>query len=373
MPWQTSPAATELEQVVTDWMRQLVGLPSEFRGVIQDTASTSTLVALLCARERATAHAFGRLGAGAPDASRMVVYTSAEAHSSVTKGVKLAGFGLENLRLVPVDDAYAMRPSALEAALAADVANGRIPACIVATAGTTSSSALDPLDRIGPIAGRHGAWLHVDGAYGGSAAILPEKRSLLAGIEHADSFVFNPHKWLFTNFDCSLFYTRHVPALLATFQTSPEYLRTAHDEAAVNYRDWGIQLGRRFRALKLWFVLRSYGAEGLRRLVREHIRLAGLFRSLVESDPDFEVPAPTPLGLVCFRLRSRPREESAVVDAANQRLLERVNDDGRVYLTHTRLADRFTLRLSIGQLSTREEHVRLAWDLVRAAKDEVGR
>jgi aromatic-L-amino-acid decarboxylase len=367
MSWQTSPAATELEQVVMDWLRQLIGLPADMKGVIQDTASTSTLVALLTARERATRFGYGKAGARAEGARGLTVYTSREAHSSVVKGVKLAGYGTDQLRLVEVDEAFAMRPESLAALMEADVRAGLLPACVVATVGTTSSSAIDPLPALAAITHRHGAWLHVDAAYGGSAAILPEKRHILAGAELADSLVFNPHKWLFTNFDCSAYFTRDVESLLHTFQASAEYLKTPHDQEVVNFRDWGVQLGRRFRALKLWFVLRTFGAEGLRTRLREHLRLAQLFRGWVEADPDFEVLAPTPLALVCFRCRPRADALSeAELDALNERLLALVDADGRVHLTHTRLDGRFTLRLSIGQLFTEERHVRTAWELLRA-------
>jgi aromatic-L-amino-acid decarboxylase len=256
MSWQTSPAATELEQVVMEWLRDMLGLPGDFTGVIQDTASTATLVALLTARERA-----------GTDPARLTVYASTEAHSSVPKGVRLAGIGLERLRAIPADAAFAMRPDLLEQAVAADVALGLVPACVVATAGTTSSTGVDPLRAIGEICRRHGIWMHVDAAYAGAAAILPERRALFDGVELADSFVFNPHKWLLTNFDCSAYFVRDVPALLATFAANPAYLQTAHDTEVVNFRDWGIQLGRRFRALKLWFVIRSYGVDGLRAML----------------------------------------------------------------------------------------------------------
>jgi aromatic-L-amino-acid decarboxylase len=374
MSWQTSPAATELEQVVTDWLRQLIGLPPAFRGVIQDTASSATLVALLCARERATQHAYGRRGAAAALASRLTVYASQEAHSSVVKAAKLAGFGTEHLRLIDVDDSFALDPVALGQALEQDRAAGSVPACIVATVGTTSSSALDPLEAVADLAARYGAWLHVDAAYGGSAAILPERRSILQGVERAHSLVFNPHKWLFTNFDCSAYFTREPQTLLATFQTSPEYLKTPHDAEVANFRDWGIQLGRRFRALKLWFVLRAYGAEGLRARLREHLRLAQLFRGWVASDPNFELAAPAPLALVCFRYTPRGSALTGeALDALNERLLKGINASGRVYLTHTRLGGRFTLRLSVGQLQTQEHHVRLAWDIVKEAQARLTR
>ena len=367
MSWQTSPAATELEQVVMEWLRRMLALPEGFTGVIQDTSSTATLVALLSARERATGHVSGARGLAAAGAAPLAVYASTEAHSSVPKGVKLAGYGLEMLRAVPVDDAYAMRPDALAAMIEADVAAGIVPACVVATVGTTSSAALDPLAPIGEICRRHGAWLHVDASYAGAAAVLPERRAMLDGVELADSFVFNPHKWLLTNFDCSAYFVRDVDVLLRTFRTSPEYLRTSHDADVANFRDWGIQLGRRFRALKLWFVIRSYGVTGLQEMLRRHIALAAEFRAWVEAEDDFEVLAPSSLGLVCFRHRPAGTSDGAELDAHNRRLLAAVNADGRVYLTHTLLGGRYAIRMAVGQLATERENVATAWALLKQA------
>ena len=366
MSWQTSPAATELEQVLMAWLRERLGLPADFTGVIQDTASTATLVALLSARERATNHAWGASGPE-PGAAPLAVYASGEAHSSVAKGAKLAGYGSAMLRQIPVDDAFALRPEALEAAIDADRAAGIRPACVVATVGTTSSTAVDPVRAMADICRRHGAWLHVDAAYAGSAAILPECRRYFDGVELADSFVFNPHKWLLTNFDCSAYFVRDVDLLLRTFGATPEYLRTPHDARVVNYRDWGIQLGRRFRALKLWFVIRSYGVEGLQQLLRKHIALAAEFRSWVEAEPGFEVLAPSPFGLVCFRHRPEAVADGADLDAHNRALLARVNASGSAYMTHTSLQGKFALRLVVGQWRTERSDVELAWRLIRDA------
>ena len=366
MSWQTSPAATELEQVTMEWLRQMLGLPDTFTGVIQDTSSTATLVALLTARERASGGDSGLRGMAALPVP-MAVYTSTEAHSSVPKGAKLAGYGLENLRHIPVDDAFAMREDELSAAIALDLAAGIRPVCVVATIGSTSSTAIDPLRAIGEICRRHDVWLHVDASYAGAAAILPERRAMLDGIELADSFVFNPHKWLLTNFDCSAYFVRDVPALLSTFRASPEFLRTAHDEQVVNFRDWGIQLGRRFRALKLWFVIRTYGVEGLRDVLRRHIALAAEFRSWVEADHEFEVMAPSPFGLVCFRHRPIGTADGDRLDQLNRELLARVNARGSVFLTHTTLAGRFAIRMAIGQWQTTRGDVERAWELIREA------
>jgi aromatic-L-amino-acid decarboxylase len=364
MSWATSPAATELEQVTMDWLRQMIGLPEGFVGVIQDTASTATLVALLSARERATAYQSGERGMA--DAARLTVYTSTEAHSSVMKGVRLAGYGLDQLRLIPVDAAYAMRSDALKQAVAADLAAGFRPACVVATVGTTSSTAIDPLPAIAEICHEYGIWLHVDAAYAGTAAIVPELRALFAGMEQADSLVLNPHKWMLVNFDCSAYYVRDKEALLRTFRITPEYLRTSQDEQVVNFRDWGIQLGRRFRALKLWFVLRSYGVEGLRSLVRTHVALAQELEGWIRQDPDFELMAPAPFGLVCFRFRPPGVTDRATVDELNRQLLSRVNASRRVHLTHTELGKHFVIRLVVGQRQTQRVHVEEAWQLIRA-------
>jgi len=365
MVWQTSPAAAELEEVVLDWLRQMTGLPEGFSGVIQDTASTATLCALLTARERATGFESNEAGFRAP----LTIYASEEAHSSVAKGVKIAGFGKKNLRRIPTDEGFAIIPEKLEEAMTKDRDAGFVPACVVATVGTTSSGAIDPLKAVGEICRRHGAWFHVDAAWAGTAALLPEKRWILDGVELADSFVFNPHKWMATNFDCSAYFVKDPATLVRTFEIHPEYLKTGVDAKVNNYRDWGIQLGRRFRALKLWFVIRSYGVEGLQAMVREHLRLATLFKGWVEADGRFALLAPVDLGLVCFRLDDG-REESGL-DDLNRRLLERVNASGRVFLTHTTLRGKYTMRLVVGQRTTEERHVRGAWDIISAAAADV--
>jgi aromatic-L-amino-acid decarboxylase len=365
MVWRTSPAAAELEEVVLDWLRQMIGLPAGFAGVIQDTASTATLCALLTARERVTAFEANESGIRTP----LTVYASEEAHSSIDKAVKIAGFGIRNLRKIPTDGNFAMVPGLLEEAVVGDRREGSVPTAVVATVGTTSSGAVDPLKPIGAICRNHGLWLHVDAAYAGTAAILPEKRWILDGAEEADSLVFNPHKWMLTNFDCSAYFVRNPKLLVGTFEIHPEYLKTGIDERVKNYRDWGIQLGRRFRALKLWFVVRSYGVEGLRAFVREHLRLAAMFKEGLESDSRFELLAPADLSLVCFRLNDG-REEKAL-DGLNRRLLERTNASGKVFLTHTTLKGRYTIRFVVGQRTTAERHVREAWEIIRSAADEL--
>ncbi len=363
MLWQTSPSCTEVETHVMDWLVRMLGLPERFLstsdggGVIQDTASSSALCALVAARERATAGQAGREG----DDGTLTAYTSNQAHSSIEKGVRIAGIGGANLRLIDVDESYAMRPGALAAAIERDRAEGKRPFFVSATVGTTSSNAIDPLRSIGEICRRHGLWLHVDAAMSGTAALCPEHRWIHDGLELADSYCFNPHKWMFTNFDCDAFWVADRASLVRALSVLPEYLRNRATEsgAVIDYRDWQIPLGRRFRALKLWFVIRHYGVEGLRHHVRRHIELAQTFRGWVESDPHFELAARAPLNLVCFR--------HVGGDQANERILETVNAGGRTFLTHTKLDGRFTLRLSVGQTWTEERHVRAAWDALRAA------
>jgi aromatic-L-amino-acid decarboxylase len=364
MSWQTSPAATELEDLVMDWLRQMLGLPAGMSGVIQDTASTATLCALLSARERATDFESNESGLRRP----LTVYVSAETHSSIEKGAKIAGFGRASLRRIETDAAYALIPAKLEAAILEDKARGFQPACVVATLGTTSSTAVDPLRPIGEIAARHGLWLHVDAAYAGTAAVCPENRAMLDGAEYMDSFVFNPHKWMLTNFDCSAYFVKDVGALVRTFEIHPEYLKTKADPYVKNYRDWGIQLGRRFRALKLWFVIRSYGVEGLQAFVREHLRLARLVKGWIEADKRFELMAPVPFGLVCFRLNDGRGEDA--LDDLNKRFLERINASGKLFMTHTALRGKYTLRMVIGARLTTEADVRAAWDIIRAAASD---
>ncbi len=358
MIWQTSPAAAELEETVMEWLRQMLDLPEGMVGCIQDTASTATLCAILTAREKTTDFESNSTGLRTP----MAVYASAQTHSSIEKAVKIAGLGSKALRAIPTDDAFTMRPDKLEAAILADIEQGIRPTCVVATLGTTSSTAVDPLEPIGRICRRHKVWLHVDAAYAGTAAILPEKRSMLAGAEYMDSFVFNPHKWMLTNFDCSAYFVSDPESLVQTFEIHPEYLKTGVDRQVKNYRDWGIQLGRRFRALKLWFVIRSYGISGLQDMVREHIRLAQLFRGWVETHATFEILAPVNFSLVCFRFNDGQGE--AALNAFNARLMEAINKTGKVYLTHTTLKGKYALRLVIGQRTTQEHHVRAAWELI---------
>jgi len=368
MLWATSPACTELETRVMDWLVHLLGLPERFLsesaggGVIQHSASDATLCALLAARERATGGRTNRAGGE----ERLVAYTSEQAHSSIEKACMIAGIGADNLRKVPVDESYRMLPGALDEMVLEDVAAGRLPFFVCACVGTTSSLALDPIADIAAVTAPHGLWLHVDAAMAGTAAVCPEHRGINAGCEQADSYTFNPHKWMFTNFDCNAFFVADRAALIEALSILPEYLRNEASEAGavIDYRDWQVPLGRRFRALKLWFVLRHYGAEGLRREIREHVRLAQQFKQWVLESPLFELAVDSPLNLICFR--------HAAGDEASEALMNRVNQSGAMYLTHTRLDDRYTLRMSIGGTWTRERHVRAAWEtLERTAGDLV--
>lgn len=365
MLWATSPACTELETVVLDWVIDLLGLPDRFRstgdgdgrgggpggGVIQDSASSATLCAVLAARHRA---------APDNDLTGLVAYTSNQAHSSVEKDVRVAGLPASSLRTIDVDDTFAMRPDALSAAIEADLAAGLRPFFVCATVGTTSSTAIDPVPAIADVCERHGLWLHVDAAMSGSAGVVPELRFVNDGLDRADSYCFDPHKWLFTNFDCDCFYVADRSALIGALSVLPEYLRNAASEqgAVVDYRDWHVPLGRRFRALKLWMVIRHYGAEGLRHHIRRHVELAQELVGWIEADDRFELAAPAPLNLVCFR--------HVGGDDVNQRLLDELNASGAMHLTHTRLDGLLTLRLSVGQAQTERRHVEAAWAAVTA-------
>jgi aromatic-L-amino-acid decarboxylase len=364
MLWRTSPAATELEDVALGWLRDMMGLPPSFEGVIYDTASISTLHALATAREVAVPYVRDRglvqSGAAAPR-----VYCSEHTHSSIDKSVVTLGLGVESIRRVPVDERFAMRPDALRAAIGDDRAHGRLPVAVVATVGTTSSTSIDPVDAIADVCREAGVWLHVDAAYAGVMAILPEYRHLFAGADRADSFVVNPHKWLFTPFDLSVLYCRRMDDLRRAFSLVPEYLRTTESAPVKNLMDTGVQLGRRFRALKLWMVLRYFGAEGLRARLAEHCRLAQLFASWVDADPHFERVAEVPFSVVCFRSRPAGVSDEAALATHNQSILDAVNASGDVFLSHTKLRGVYVLRLAVCNIRTTEVHVRRAWDLLR--------
>jgi aromatic-L-amino-acid decarboxylase len=367
MLWSTSPACTEVETHVLDWTADMMGLPEKFKstgtggGVIQDSASSASLCALLAGRERATKLMSNEKGCD----GRLVAYSSTQTHSSVEKAVKIAGIGRRNLRLIEVDDTFALRPDLLAEQIRKDRQAGLIPCYVCATIGTTSSNAIDPLPEIGKICRREGIWLHVDGAMLGTAAVCPEYRYLQDGIEYADSYCFNPHKWMFTNFDCDCFFVADRAALIHTLSILPEYLRNQATEsgAVIDYRDWHIPLGRRFRSLKLWFVIRHYGVEGLRTLIRRHVEWGQKFAQWVREDKRFELAVPPPMNLVCFR--------HVGGDEVNQKIMDRLNQSGKIYLTHTKLKDRLTLRFCVGQTHTEERHVARAWKLIQETADRV--
>jgi aromatic-L-amino-acid decarboxylase len=367
MLWATSPACTELETHVLDWLVHMLALPAKFLssrtggGVIQDSASSASLCAMLAAREQATDYASNKRGCD----GRLVAYASNQAHSSIEKAVSITGIGRENLRLIEVDDQFAMRPETLAHQIEKDRNAGLVPCYVAATVGTTSSNAMDPLPEIGRICRTHGIWLHVDAAMAGTAALCPEFRWVQRGLELADSYCFNPHKWMFTNFDCDCFYVADRKRLIDALSILPEYLRNKATEsgAVIDYRDWQVSLGRRFRALKLWFVIRHYGLEGLRHHVRRHVQIAQDFAAWVQADPRFELVVPPPLNLVCFRLRG--------TDDANQLLMDRLNHSGDLYLTHTRLNDRLTLRLCVGQSQTELRHVQRAWQRIQEEAEKL--
>ncbi len=376
MLWRTSPAATELEEVALDWLRQMVGLPAGFDGIIYDTASVSTLHALAAAREAQADLNIRVEGlAGRPDVPRLRLYASEEAHSSVDKAAIALGIGTAGVRRIPVDPAFSMAPRELARAVEEDIEAGWRPFAVVATVGTTSTTSVDPVPAIADVCARHGLWLHVDAAYAGSAAIVPEMRWVLTGCDRADSIVINPHKWLLTPIDLSVLFSRRLDAVAQTFRLTPEYLRTPEEGAVRNLADYGVPLGRRFRALKLWMVIRAFGHEGLADVIRGHVLLAQQFARWVDDDPDFERLAPVPFSTVCFRSRPRPQgarppgtgapTSGPDLDRHNEALLEAVNASGEVFLSHTRLGGKYTLRLAVGNLATRERHVRRAWELLR--------
>jgi aromatic-L-amino-acid decarboxylase len=370
MLWRTSPAATELEEVALGWLRRLMGIPEEFEGVIYDTASTATLHGLAAAREACVQDARARGLAARPDLARLAVYASDQAHTSVDKSLITLGLGLDTLRRIPSDERFQMRPDRLEAAIAEDRRQGILPVAVVATIGTTSTTSIDPVPAIADICARERVWLHVDAAYGGTAAILPSHRHVLAGVERADSLVVNPHKWLFVPVDLSAFYCRRMDVVRQTFSLAPEILRTTESPAVRNLMDTGFQLGRRFRALKLWFLFRSYGAEGLRRVLARHIDLAAQLAAWVDADPDFERLAPVPLSVVCFRWRPAGATVAPdALDRANEELIERVNRTGEAFLSHTRINGQIAIRVAIGHMNTGLEDVKATWELIRELRD----
>jgi aromatic-L-amino-acid decarboxylase len=381
MIWRTSPVVTELEDISLDYLRQMLGLASDFSGVIVDTASTSSLCALAAARESLREYNIREKGmAGRDDLPPLTLYMSQEAHSSIEKDAIVLGVGQENVRKIPVDSEYRMIPVELERNILADLGNGFRPFSVVATIGTTSSTAVDPVEVIADICAERGLWLHIDAAYAGSAAILPEKRSLFAGVNRADSLVVNPHKWLFTQLDCSALYCRKPDLLKSAFSLVPEYLTSSEQDSAKNLMDYGFQLGRRFRALKLWMVINYFGSSGLQELLRRHIDLAGRLASWIEESDRFEIMAPVNFSTVCFRLNPRthkpdthspPESQEAYLNELNENLLNELNTTGRVFLSHTKLDGRYTLRCAIGNVRTEEKHVRELWNLLQEQADRL--
>jgi aromatic-L-amino-acid/L-tryptophan decarboxylase len=366
MLWRTSPAATELEGVTLAWLRRLIGLPDSFEGVIYDTASIATMHALVAAREAGIKDVRTKGLAGRPDVPPVRVYCSDQTHSSIDKAVIAIGLGHDSLRKIPSDDEFRMRADLLREAISEDRSAGRLPIAVVATVGTTSTTSVDPVPHIADICADERVWLHVDAAYAGVAAMLPSHADVLRGAGRAESLVVNPHKWLFTPFDLSAFYCRRMDLVRAAFSLTPEYLRTTDAEAARNLMDTGIQLGRRFRALKLWFVLRSFGARTIREHLTEHIRLAQVLAGWIDAHPDFERMAPVPFSVVCFRWKpAASMATDAALDAANEKLVDLVNQTGEVFLSHTRLRGRIAIRIAIGHLRTTEQHVRRAWELLQ--------
>jgi aromatic-L-amino-acid/L-tryptophan decarboxylase len=365
MLWRTSPAATELEQRVLRWVAEMTGLPADWFGEITDTASASTMYALAAAREAAGLDIRTRGMAGRTDLPPLRMYTSDQAHSSVEKACIALGIGQDGLRKIPSDAAFRMRADLLADAVAADVAAGVRPLAVVATVGTTSTTSIDPIPEIAGVCERHGMWLHVDAAYGGSAAVVPEMRYVLDGCERADSVVVNPHKWLFTPVDCSLLYTARPADLKAAFSLIPAYLTTPEDGGVVNLMDYGLSLGRRFRALKLWMVIRAYGSEGLATMISGHIELARRLAAAIEAEPGWELLAPVPFSTVCFRRRPEGVDDEAALQRLNEAIIEYVNADGRAFVSHTDLGGRYAIRVAIGNMATSAEHVDTAWELMR--------
>lgn len=365
MIWETSPAAAELEERMMEWLRDQMSIPSHFEGVIQDTASTATLAAILTAREVKTG--FRSNVEGVP--SNLRVYCSTETHSSIEKAVAISGIGTKNLVKIEVDEKLGMIPERLAQQVEKDINNGLAPCCVVVATGATGTVAVDPLKPIADICQKHNIWLHVDAAYAGTALLLPEYQWMIEGIEGADSFVFNPHKWMFTNFDCSVYFVKDADVLIKTFEVLPEYLKTKTRGQVNDYRDWGIPLGRRFRALKLWFVMRSFGMDGIRKKLRHHIQLNDSFAKKVEKSSDFELLLPPFLNYTCFRYHPSRLQDEEKLNRLNEKLVDRINSRGRVFLTHTKIRSRYVIRMVIGQVYVEQEHVEKAWEeIVKVAK-----
>lgn len=359
MVWKTSPVSTELEEVVLNWFRQMLQLPDFFWGIIYDLASVSSMHAIAAAREFAIENSDNY------EIGKLRLYCSNQAHSSIEKGAKTLGIPLENIIKIKTDNQFRMIPSELDDAIRKDIENGYQPFCVVATVGTTSTTSIDPVDRISKITAKYNLWLHVDAAHAGSAAIVPEVRQILSGVEDADSLVVNPHKWLFVPIDLSILYTKKPEMIKKAFSIVPEYLKTDEDSKVNNYMDYGIQLGRRFRSLKLWFVIRYFGVEGLQNIIREHLRLGEMFADCIDRHPQFERLAPTPLSTICFRAIPNSDMNDTELDEFNKNLMDGINNTGRLLLSHTKLNNKFTIRLSISGIRTTEKHVLAAWELIK--------
>lgn len=368
MKWITSPAATELEEVVTDWLRKMIGLSDQFTGVIQDTASVATLCAILAARERITGFQSNKKGISG---EKIRVYCSDEAHSSVEKAVRIAGIGSENLVKIKVDKECRMLSPNLEKAILDDLSKGYKPSCVVGALGTTGTCAIDPVDEIAAIAEKYNVWFHIDAAFAGTALILPEFRDTINGYARADSFVLNPHKWMFTNFDCSVLYVKDEKQFQETFRLVPHYLQTNSDSKVNDYSNWGIQLGRRFRALKLWFVIRSFGVKGLQDKIREHIQLAKYFENKIRSSKWFELAVPRNLAVVCFRFKSEFQTGDENLKQMNSILLERINNSGEAYMSHSIVNGKFTIRFVCAQTNTGKKHIDEALKLIFSFAEEM--
>lgn len=366
MLWKTSPSATELEEVVLDWLRQMVGLPEGFDAVINDTASVGSLCALAAAREFARLEIRNKGLTGRSDLARLRMYTSDQAHSSIEKAAIVLGIGQENMVKIASDEKFRMHVAKLEASIKNDLANGMQPIAVIATIGTTSTTSIDPIEEIAAICQRYKIWLHVDAAYGGSAAVIPEMKYLFAGWERADSIIVNPHKWLFTPIDCSVLFCRRPETLKQAFSLTPEYLRTAEADDVKNYMDYGVALGRRFRALKLWMVIRSLGTEKIITILREHISFAQRLAQLIEQHPSFELLAPAPFSTVTFRFIPSPQSTESEINGVNEKLLNAINQTGKVFLSHTKLHGKFAIRLAIGNIKTTWDDVALAWEITQA-------
>ncbi|MCX6122739.1 MAG: pyridoxal-dependent decarboxylase [Ignavibacteriales bacterium] len=369
MLWRTSPSATELEEVTLDWLRQMLGLPAEFRGVITDCGSASNLIAIAAARESIHKRIREEGLAGRRDLPKLRLYCSDQTHSSVEKAAIVLGIGQEGVRKIPSDAEFKLNVKALAASIEEDRNNGWFPFAVVATVGTTSSTSIDPVPAIADICQKEKLWLHIDAAYGGMAGVIPEMRYLLDGCDRADSFVTNPHKWLFTPIDCSALYTRHVATLKQAFSLIPEYLTTS-DDSVNNYMDWGVQLGRRFRALKLWFVIRSFGVNGIVGQLRKPCNLALEFASWIKADKDFELLAPVPLGVVCFRYHPHRISDETKLEHMNKKIIDQINSTGEAFLSHTKLHGKYTIRLAIGNPATTEQHLKRVWELIKAETDK---